>query len=125
MDIKELKVGQIIIGKPTGNNGRYDKSPKEFEVVKIKRKYVDLRIGDGLVDTYSMITGSTQKAIVSGYDGNAGYRFYKSLEEYQEIEMKSSKCCFISEKLRYTQGVMRLPDSLINEIYLELKSGCK
>ena len=129
MDNKDLKVGQIIIGKPTGNNARYNKECKEFEVVKIKRKYVDLRTGFGYgaghVESYSIKNGSTQSMITSGYGGNAGYRFFKSMEAYQEYEQKSSRASFISDKLRYSNTVMKLPISLINEIYLALKKESK
>jgi hypothetical protein len=81
--------GNIIYAIPTGNNARRfkkDSKPIEFIVKKVKRKYVDLaRIRDdgteGIVAAFHPTTGATQQMINSGHGGNAGYLFFKTIDD--------------------------------------------
>jgi hypothetical protein len=81
--------GNIIYAIPTGNNAhRLKKGSKfiTFIVKKVKRKYVDLaRIHDdgteGIVAAFHPTTGATQQMINSGNGGNAGYMFFKTIDD--------------------------------------------
>ena len=87
--------GNIIFAKPTGNAARYDKDKiVKFEVVKVKRKYVEMYMlyGDDSksysTDNYSPESGATQKEINSGYGGNSGYIFFryeKDIKNHTEL----------------------------------------
>jgi hypothetical protein len=78
--------GSTIYGIPTGNNVRRNKAPVEFEVVKMKRKYVTLKKGN-MEDDYYPESGATKNGC------NAGYIFFQTKEdyfEYVEIQRKRS-----------------------------------
>lgn len=89
MEFTKEHEGKTIIAVPTGNNARSMKYSnekyREFRVVKVKRKYVELCTLDGhLKNNYDPESGATQKDINAGYSLNAGYIFFESKEDYLE-----------------------------------------
>ncbi|GAB6071535.1 hypothetical protein JCM30760_26330 [Thiomicrorhabdus hydrogeniphila] len=83
-------IGNTVFALPTGNALRkYGNSIFKFEVVAVKRKYVDLKeiFEDGSVSptttAYCTETGATQKAINSGYGSNSGLKFFRTTEELE------------------------------------------
>ena len=82
--------GKIIFAIGTGNNARGAKGKAiQFEVVKVKLKYAELRDTRlNSTDNYSLTNGATQSAINSGYTTNAGYKFFKN--EIQITEYKDN-----------------------------------
>ncbi len=92
MEITKDYEGRLIYALPTGNHARRGRDQEiiTFEVVKVKRKYVDLRReGWKYTDAYCLETGATQQAINSGYAYNAGYMFFPSLEAIEEYKRVS------------------------------------
>lgn len=87
--------GKTIFGLGTGNNKSRSgpNDPVEFEVIKVNRKYVSLRVYKS-VDNYDPESGATQQSINTGYGGNAGYLFFESLDDieaYNEHRIKNRK----------------------------------
>ena len=110
---KELE-GATIIGLPTGNNARMrgTTEPIKFEVVKVKRKYVEMKRGGSIItDNYCPKSGATQSAINSGFGGNAGYRFFRDMKEYKHWEMRQTYVKNI-EKMARDFGLGRKLDNL-------------
>jgi hypothetical protein len=83
--------GQIIFGRPTGNNARgkgFYPPLEKFFVIKVNRKYIKMdryfgTINSGQPENYCPLTGATQKDINSGYTSNSGYQFFESLGSYE------------------------------------------
>ncbi len=112
IEITKEYEGEIVYGVPTGNNAvrcPNRSKPVEFIVIKRKIKYVALqRVGFPMwVDNYDPVTDATQSAINSGYGINAGYEFYASLEDIENMnELKEKR-----RKIRdYFGGTRRLLD---------------
>lgn len=101
--IEKKHEGKTVFGLPTGNNVSRvgTNSPIEFEVVKIKRKYVDLRRkGTTYTNAYCPYSGTTQEGINSGYVCNAGYEFFESLEDIERHLEHRKKLDAIKEYFR-------------------------
>jgi hypothetical protein len=89
--------GNIIYAIPTGNNARRfkkDSIPITFIVKKVKRKYVDLaRLYDDGIESRVVAshptTGATQQMINSGHGGNAGYMFFKTMDDISEYMLEN------------------------------------
>jgi len=119
--IEKKHEGKTVFGLPTGNNvSRVSTNPPiEFNVVKVKRKYVDLiRVGYGRIDAYCPLSGATQDQINSGYTNNAGYKFFESLEDIDRYLEHHKKLDAIKEYFRsFTQSTLSEEDvSTIHEL---------
>lgn len=115
---KDLE-GKIVLAIPTGNNARWKSSnePIEMEVVKVKRKYVEMRRADGgLSENYCPKTGATQQAINSGYGNNAGYRFFENRKEYQAWEYRTTLISNVAKMVRDFNFANRLADLNDNDL---------
>ncbi len=88
--VKKEHEGKTIYGIGTGNNcprGGITNVPVEFNVVKVKRKYVEMSVGSSrYTDNYHPKTGSTQQSINTGYSNNQGYMFFESLQDIEEYK---------------------------------------
>ena len=92
MEFTKEMIGKLIYAIPTGNNARRGVKEQDVETFKVKgigKVYITLcRVdSDGnewASDKYHPETGAIQSARNAGYGGNAGYRFYESLEVIQE-----------------------------------------
>jgi len=72
--------GSKVYGLPTGNNARHEKGLVEFEVVKMKRKYVTLiKIGWDTPEDYDPSDGRKV-----GGDWNGGYEFYNDESSFKK-----------------------------------------
>jgi len=102
MEFTKEHEGKIIYARPTGNAARrWDGNLKEFEVVKVKRKYVEMRINGGVfTDNYCPKTGATQSAINAGYTTNSGYLFFESKDDYRKWEFRETVCENITKMTR-------------------------
>ena len=103
---KELE-GTVIYATPTGNNARRGKCNEiiEFEVVKVKRKYVELiREGFRHTDNYCQNSGGTQSAIASGYVNNSGYKFFPSKAAINAHSKQLMELDEIESFFRYRRG---------------------
>jgi len=90
--------GAIIYGKPTGNNARHKGGLVEFEVVKMKRKYVDLKeVGSRHVESYLPSNGATKQAVTSGHGNNSGYDFYQTKDEYEDSATLERQKSFVKK----------------------------
>jgi len=100
-------------GLPTGNNARHEKGLVEFEVVKMKRKYVTLMKKGWLIpEDYAPLTGMSV-----GGDWNAGYEFYSSPQGYADhLEINRKRMKIIGVLQRF-----ELQDSQIEAMYNAIK----
>lgn len=100
--------GTFIYGRPTGNNARSNPDKIEkFKVVRVKRKYFDLiryfrvdseeTYGDG--NSYCPATGALESEIRTGYGGNAGYKFFDTIEEVKRDIDKDNLIDKLADKL--------------------------
>ncbi len=97
--IEKKHEGKTVFGIPTGNNASRSgiNSPIEFNVVKVKRKYVDLsRKDSGCVSAYCPLSGTTQESLNNGYS-NAGYKFFESLKDIERYLEHHKKLDAIKE----------------------------
>ena len=101
------KIGREIYAISTGNNARGagDKITT-FKVMSVGRVYVGLSrvCADGIAGDevkYAPENGATQKAINSGYAGNAGYRFFDTLDDLADYRHVQELRKSLDEKLRY------------------------
>ena len=90
-DTKSIEIGDTLYAIPTGNAARrwdFDKDGfKVFNVVNIKRKYVELKPeGWSSTHDYSLESGATRSSTSSGYGNDSGYKFFKSPEDYIEYK---------------------------------------
>ena len=130
MEFTKAHEGKTIFAVPTGNNARRgNDSIVEFEVVKVKRKYVELRrTGRTSSDNYCKKRGATQSSVAAGYGNKAGYRFYESKEEIERYRELNNKY----EEIRkifsiYNSMSSNVSDDMIDKIYDVLMGGesCK
>ena len=85
--------GNVVYAIPTGNNARRgieEQNIVSFKVEKVKRKYIDLvKIDENGkewgTNSYCPKTGVTQSAINSGYANNAGYKFFRSIDDIEKF----------------------------------------
>lgn len=106
--------GKDVYAIPTGNNARrfvLKQDPViQFHVVKVKRKYVELRRENDFVDSYDPATGVTQKSINSGYTSNSGYLFFASREDLEDYKTYNRKIAEIRDVTRYRHLDLTLSD---------------
>lgn len=112
--IEEFKDLKEVYGIPTGNNAQYNKETKKFEILKVKRKYITVRIGD--YTPFDCDVNGREKS-----DYNAGFMFYRSLEDVEYYKSRLEKNRFLSDELRFANSFNRLSDKLIDMMVEELK----
>ena len=104
MEFSKDMAGSMVYAIPTGNNrarGNVEQQVVEFEVVKVKRRYVELkRDGWSRTNNYCKESGGTQESITSGYY-NAGYVFFPSLEAIAKHTLSLKKKKEIIHPVRY------------------------
>lgn len=117
---KEM-IGKEIYAIPTGNNARGVNPDKivTFKVTSVGRTYVGLQVimdgRSGGEDKYHSANGATQKSINSGYSGNAGYRFFESLDALADYRHLQDLAKSLNEKLKYLR-VSKLSKNQIERI---------
>ena len=117
--IEKKHEGKTVFGLPTGNNVSRvgTNAPIEFEVVKIKRKYVDLRRkGTTYTNAHCPYSGTTQEEINSGYMCSAGYKFFESLEDVERYLEHNKKIAAI-EKYFKSFAQVNLSEEDVSTIY--------
>ena len=125
---KEM-IGREIYAIPTGNNARgAGDRVATFKVASVGRVYVGLSqvYVDGTVgheNKYATENGSTQKAINSGYAGNAGYRFFETLDDLADYRHLQELRKSLDEKLRHfrasklNKSQLERINSILAEVY--------
>lgn len=108
--------GAKIYGLPTGNNARWNKDIVEFEVVKMKRKYVTL-IKDGIEEDYCPETGKTVRAIRAGDNYYSWYKFFQTKDDYIKYLENQKKRLFVTGLFNGYTGSKQISDKNINLIY--------
>ncbi len=110
MEFTKETIGKEIYAIPTGNNARGagDKITT-FKVMSVGRVYVGLSAvyADGIIGSeykYNPKSGATQKSINNGYGGNAGYRFFESLDSLADYRYFIELASKLDEKLRYLKA---------------------
>jgi hypothetical protein len=96
MEFTKDMIGSVIYALGTGNNARgaHGGKLRTFKVIAILRKYVELQPYDESSgaqfksDKYCPETGATQFAINSGYRSNSGYKFFKTIEDFQDYSKR-------------------------------------
>ena len=74
--------GAVVYALPTGSywqtSRNRDNEVLEFNVLKVKRRYVDMqRVGSTRIDSYCQKSGATQSQVNAGI--SSGYKFFPSL----------------------------------------------
>jgi hypothetical protein len=103
MDFTKEDIGKTIYAIGTGNNARRGGVKiEEFKIVSIKRIYVELETTYGTKQMYHKESGASQQSINSGYGGNSGYRFFRTIEEIKKQEVVNKMKQEIIEFFRYS-----------------------
>lgn len=123
ISITKDHVGKIVYGYPTGNNARRGVSKQELtelKVVGFGRKYAKvICAGSNFESSIDPTTGATQKAISSGYDGNAGYMFFLTVEDFEKYFRAAELRRKVMSALNFS-GIGKLSDDLVVEIAIKL-----
>jgi hypothetical protein len=112
-------IGMEVYAIPTGNNARGtgDKITT-FKVMSVGRVYAGLSVvfdagGIGTENNYLPESGATQKAIRNGYGGNAGYKFFLTLDELADYRHLKILMAEFDAKIRH------LNSGNLNKIQIE------
>jgi len=99
--IEKKHEGCFIFGAPYGYSRRHDQRLIKFEVIKVKRKYADLRELGRMYETIHtrcLDKGISEECYRSGIRGSSdGYEWFETGEDYYEY-------CEHARKLDVTQS---------------------
>lgn len=92
--------GKVIYAEPMGVAAFYYSKVVKFQVIKVKRKYVDLQAeGSNRIETVCPVTGRTHESIKRGAT-SGGFSFYESMDDIKQTREADNKLKEITQVFR-------------------------